>query len=127
MTRLLPTAALATLLALAACNSQPKAEVVDANPDPMANALKNAPPVELPPAIKADKTLRCKDNSLVYVTFFQGEKQATVRTKEGGTATKLIAAKSGDPYVADSGWKMTGGPDSVTLTQPGKGELTCKS
>ncbi len=119
--------AAASLLALAACNSQPKSpEVVDANPDPMANALKHAAPIELPPAIKADKSLRCKDNSLVYVTFFEGSKMAMVRTKPGGTPTKLTAPSTGAPLTAD-GWKMTGGPDSIELTQPGKGTRTCKS
>ncbi|WP_375394949.1 hypothetical protein [uncultured Sphingomonas sp.] len=123
----LPIVAAASLLALAACNSQPKApEVVDANPDPMANALKNAAPIEMPPAIKADKSLRCKDNSLVYVTFFQGDKLAMVRTTQGGTATKLTAPTTGAPLTA-AGWKLTGGPDSIELTQPGKAVQSCKS
>ena len=97
----LPLVAAASLLALAACNSQPKGpEVVDTNPDPMANTLKHAAPVELPPAIKADKSLRCKDNSLVYVTFFQGDKMAMVRTTQGGTPTKLTAPTTGAPLTA---------------------------
>lgn len=114
------------LLALAACNSEPKApEVIDTNPDPMATQLANAAPVELPPAIKADKTLRCKDNSLVYVTFFQGDKQAAVKTKADGPATTLKAPAAGEPLVADGGWEMTGDTENITLKQPGKGELTC--
>ena len=127
MTRLLPATALAALIALAACNSERKAEVVDANPDPMANVLANRPKVELPPAISAEKSLRCKDNSLVYVTFFEGKTQAVVHAKDGSSPTKLVAAKAGDPYVADGGWKLTGGPDSITIKQPSKGELSCKS
>ena len=124
---ILSLVAAASLLALAACNSQPKGpEVVDTNPDPMANALKNAAPIEMPPAIKADKSLRCKDNSLVYVTFFQGDKLAMVRTSKDGTPTKLTAPATGDPLTA-AGWKMTGGPDSIELTQPGKGAQSCKS
>lgn len=124
----LPVAAIASLLALAACNSQPKGpEIVDSNPDPMANTLAHAKPVELPPAIKADKSLRCKDNSLVYVTFFQGDKMALVRTTQGGTPTKLTATETGKPLTADGGWKLTGTPDSIDLTQPGKGSQTCKS
>lgn len=122
---LLPIAT--ALLALAACNQSSKPEVVDTNPDPMANQLANAAPVEMPPAIKADKTLRCKDNSLVYVTFFEGDKMAVVRTTQGGTPTQLKADKAGDPYVADGGWKMTGSPSSIELTQPGKGAESCKS
>lgn len=124
---ILPLIAAASLLALAACNNQPKGpEVVDTNPDPMANMLKNAAPIELPPAIKADKSLRCKDNSLVYVTFFEGDKLAVVRTTQGGTPTRLTAPAAGQPLTA-AGWKMTGTPNSIDLTQPGKGEQSCKS
>ncbi|SEN34075.1 hypothetical protein SAMN05192583_2533 [Sphingomonas gellani] len=121
---LLPTAVL--LLGLSACNkSQP--QVVESNPDPMATALANRPPVELPPSIKADKTMRCKDNSLVYVTFFDGEKQALVRTEKTGTPTRLTAPAAGEPLTAEGGWKMTGTPATITLTRPGKAALSCKS
>ncbi len=117
----------AALLSLAACSQSSKPEVVDTNPDPMANALANSGPVELPPAIKADKTMRCKDNSLVYVTFFEGDKQAVVKTSKTGTPTQLKAEKAGEPFTADGGWKMTGTPSSVTLTEPGKAALSCKA
>ena len=50
MKSLLPVFVAAPLLALAACNSKPsQPEVVDTNPDPMANILANRAPVELPP------------------------------------------------------------------------------
>lgn len=126
-TRFLPLAAVASLFALAACNSQSTPEVVDSNPDPMAANLAKAAPVELPPAIKADKTMRCKDGSLVYVTFFQGDKQAVVRTEKAGTPTVLKAAEAGQPLTADGGWSMTGSTSEVSLTVPGKGKLTCHS
>ena len=127
MKSLLPAlAATAALLSLGACG-KPAPEVVDTNPDPMANELAHRAPVELPPAIKADKTMRCKDNSLVYVTFFQGDKQALVRTEKTSAPTRLTAATGGEPLTAEGGWKMTGSPDHITLTRPGKGELTCKS
>lgn len=126
MNRTFPLIAAAALVALGAC-SKPAPQVVDTNPDPMANELAHRAPVEMPPAIKADKTMRCKDNSLVYVTFFEGDKQAVVRTEQAGTPTKLTAPAAGEPLTADGGWKMTGTPDSITLTRPGKGELTCKS
>jgi hypothetical protein len=120
--------AIAALLALAACNSGPsEPEVLDSNPDPMAKDLANAGAVELPPAIKADKTMRCKDNSLVYVTFFEGDKQAVVRTDKAGTPTTLTAPTGGEPLVAEGGWKLTGTPTNITLEQPGKASLTCKS
>jgi hypothetical protein len=125
VTRFLPLAAVASLFALAACNSQSTPEVVDSNPDPMAANLAKAAPVELPPAIKADKTMRCKDGSLVYVTFFQGDKQAVVRTKKDGQPTTLKTAEAGKPLTADGGWSMTGDTTEVTLTQPGKSALSC--
>lgn len=124
--KMLPLLAAATLVTLAAC-SPSKPQVVDTNPDPMANQLANAAPVEMPPAIKADKTLRCKDNSLVYVTFFDDDKMAVVRTAKDGTPTQLKADKAGDPLIADGGWKLTGTPASIELTQPGKAAESCKS
>jgi predicted small lipoprotein YifL len=118
----------AALFALAACNPKPKSpEVVDTNPDPMAKELANRAPVELPPAIKADKTMRCKDNSLLYVTFFEGNKLAFVRTEKAGAVNRLTAPAAGEPLVADGGWKMTGTPSLITITQPGKASQTCKS
>ena len=116
------------LVALSACNSKPeKPEVLDTNPDPMAAVLANKGAVELPPAIKAEKTFRCKDNSLVYVTFFQGDKQVFVKAKKDGAPTTLKAEKAGEPLIAEGGWKLTGDVGHITQTQPGKGELTCKS
>lgn len=126
MKSLLPVFVAAPLLALAACNSKPnQPEVVDTNPDPMANILANRAPVELPPAIKADKSFRCKDNSLVFVTFFQGDKQANVRLKEGETPVVLKAPAAGEPLTAEGGWKMTGDEKAVTLTTPKKAAQVC--
>ena len=119
---------LAVAASLAACNSQPsQPEVIDSNPDPMANTLANAPKVELPPAIKAEKTLRCKDNSLLYVTFYQGDTQAAVSTEQTGTRTRLTAPAAGQPMTGEGGWSMTGTTDNVTVTIPGKGSQACHS
>ncbi len=120
--------ATAALLALAACNSKPATpEVVDSNPDPMATTLANRAPVELPPAIKAEKTFRCKDNSLLYVTLFEGDKMAFVKTTPTGTANRLTANAAGEPLTAEGGWKLTGTPSNITVSQPGKPSQTCKS
>ena len=121
--RILLPAAVA-LLALSACENKPQ-EVTNVAPDPMASVLANKAPVELPPSIKADVSLRCKDNSLAFVTFFDGDKQALVKTTKDGTPVKLTAEKAGDPLKAD-GYEMTGTPKSVTLTQPGKPAQVCK-
>ena len=119
--------AIASMIALFACNQPKGPQVVDANPDPMANALANAAPVELPPAIKSEQTFRCKDNSLVYVTFFQGGKQVNVRTEPKGAPTTLKTNKAGDPLVADGGWLLSGDEQNITIAQPDKPKLTCKS
>ncbi|MES1970981.1 MAG: hypothetical protein V4472_00890 [Pseudomonadota bacterium] len=122
--RLLPPVAVA-LLALSACNNSDKAETVTLTaPDPMKDVIANRAPVELPPAMKAEVTMRCKDNSLVYVTFFEGDKMAVIKTAKDGPVTKLTADKAGDPLKAE-GYSMTGTPKSISLTAPGKGTLSC--
>lgn len=116
----------AALFALSACN-RPATEVTDPDADTTANRTAAAPPVELPPAIKAEKTLRCKDNSLVYVTFFEGDRQALVRTEPNGAPTTLRTETAGEPLVAEDGYRMTGTTENVTLTLPGKAEQTCRA
>ncbi|MGK6320606.1 hypothetical protein [Sphingomonas sp. DT-204] len=125
MKSLLPALAAAALLPLAACNNQP--EVVDTrSKDPLAEQIKNAPPVELPPAMEASVTFRCKDNSLVYVDFFQGHKQANLRTDKAGSPIQLKADAEGNPYQGD-GYTMTGDKKQIDLTAPGKGAQSCKA
>ena len=117
-----PLWALAAATALAGCTSQPEAADTNAA---MANTVASAKPAEMPPAIKADKTLRCKDNSLVYVTFFEGDKLAMVRTEQTGTPTRLTAAEAGQPLTAEGGWEMTGTPENVTIKTPDKASQAC--
>jgi uncharacterized lipoprotein len=116
---------LAPLLVLAACNSQSEPEVITSNPDPMATVLANAAPVELPPAIRADKTFRCSDSSVVGVVFFQGDKQVNVRAPNDAAPVLLKAPAAGEPYTAEGGWTLTGNDTEVTVTAPGKAALTC--
>ena len=123
-TPILLALSLTAAVALAACG-QKEPEVIDSNPDPMANVVAAAPKVELPPAIKAEAALRCKDNSLLYVTFYEGDKLAAVRTEQTGSPTRLTAPEAGQPMVADGGWKMTGTPKNVDVTIPGKGTQNC--
>lgn len=119
----LPLLALATaaLLPLAACNSKPKADVIAANDTAMANAA----PVEMPPSIRADKSFRCKDNSLALVTFFQGDKQAVYKDKADGTPVLLKAETAGEPLTAQGGYTLTGDEKGVTITRPGKDAVSC--
>lgn len=117
-------AAAVALLSLAACENKPE-EVSSTAPDPMASQLANAAPVELPPAIAESVTLRCGDNSLVYVEFFQGNKQVQLKTEKGGPATMLKAPEAGQPFEAPGGYKLTGTSKSVSVTLPGKAAKTC--
>jgi len=124
--RLLPVAAAIALLPLAACNQEPEV-ISDRAPDPMETALKNAPAVELPPAIKATVSMRCQPgNALVFVEFFQGDKLVKLRTEKNGKATDLKAPEAGQPFTAEGGYTLTGNEKSATVELPGKGSLSCK-
>ena len=127
MKKLLPSIVAVSLLALTACNSNKDPEVVSSvSEDPQAAEIANRAPVELPPSIKAEKSMRCQPgNALFFVTFFNGDKQALVRSEKTGPATKLTAVTAGDPLTGE-GWTLTGTPTSAKITQPGKGEFTCK-
>jgi hypothetical protein len=117
-------AAAVALLSLAACENNPE-DVTSTAPDPMASQLANAAHVELPPAIAESVTLRCGDNSLVYVDFFQGNKQVQLKTEKGGPATMLKAPEAGQPFEAAGGFKLTGTSKNVNVTVPGKAAKTC--
>lgn len=116
-------APIAAFIALAACSSEP--EVVDTNPDPMKDELAKAAPIEAPPMIQANRTYRCKDNSLVYIEFYT-DNTAQFRTEKGGPATTLTAPAAGQPYVAE-GHSVSGSGPQIELTAPGKGSLSCKA
>ncbi|MFA5989531.1 MAG: hypothetical protein WC803_07995 [Sphingomonas sp.] len=122
---LLLSAAALLLLPLAACDNKPETVTTTA-PDPMAAELANSTKVELPPAMKASVTFRCKDNSLVFVDFFAGDKQVNLRPEKDAPPIKLTAPNAGEPMTAE-GYSLTGSPKAITLTQPNKGTLTCKA
>ena len=121
--------------ALAACNSDDHTIVGGEQPDPMKDELAKAAPVELPPAIVASKTYRCKDNSLVQIDWLQGDKGANLRVADATTPTQLRAAEpvDGKPastdLTAEGGYVLKGEAKSasVSLTVPGKGTQSCKA
>lgn len=120
----LPLAALAVAATLGAC--KPEAKVVDNRaPDPLAAEKAKAPKAVLPPPIKANAVMRCKDNSLVYVDFFQGDTLVNFREKETDTPVQLKADAPGEPFKGN-GITVTGTPKSITLDRPDKGEVTCR-
>lgn len=118
-------------LALAACEP----ETIDGNkrPDPMADELANAAPVELPPAIASSKTYRCKDNSVVQIDWLAQNKGAYVHGN-GQEQTHLKPAEpvEGKPastdLTAEGGYLLKGNASAstVTLAMPGKGSQACK-
>jgi hypothetical protein len=118
------TVAAASLFALAACENKPE-EVTSVAPDPQAEALKNAPKVELPPSIQASVSMRCKDNSVVFADFYQGEKMVLVKESKDGPGKMLNAPNAGEAYVAEGGYKLTGNSKNATVEIPGKGERAC--
>jgi hypothetical protein len=118
--------------ALAACNNKP----IEGKgpPDPMERELANAAPVELPPAIAASKTYRCKDNSLVTIDWLQGGKGAYVHGNgQAQTHVKAAEPVEGKPastaLVAEGGYSLSGDAtaSTVSVTLPGKGAQACKA
>jgi hypothetical protein len=109
-THLLNAATAAALLALGACNSAP--ETVNTY-DAQAEALKNAAPVVLPPAIVASRTYRCSDNSLFYVDFYNNN-TALIRTSQEGMPTSLTSADGTAPYTGE-GYTVSGNASNVTI------------
>lgn len=118
---------LIALAALAACNQNSQPDVVDSRaPDPNAAALANAAPVELPPAIRAQKPYRCADQSLLNITWFVGDKQASVRAGEG-TPVVVRSEAGATPWTSEDGTTLSGDDAVVTFTPAGGKPLRCRS
>ena len=131
MIRNLTLTALAAVT-LAAC--QQETIVAGEQPDPMKEDLANAAPIELPPAIAASKTYRCKDNSLVQIDWLAQDKGAYVHGDgQAQTHLKPAAPVEGQPastdLTAEGGFVLKGNASAstVTLTLPGKGAQACKA
>ncbi|RST30333.1 hypothetical protein HMF7854_05470 [Sphingomonas ginkgonis] len=100
--------------ALAGCNNSSDHNIVAGGPaDPMANELKNAPPVTLPPAITASKSYRCKDNSIVYIDWLNNG-AARVKKSKDEAGTELAAGSS----------ELKGSATDTTVTYKGQ---SCKA
>lgn len=111
--RALPLAALALL---AACDTKPTTIVAGGPNDPTADQIKAAPPVKLPPAMLASKSYRCKDNSLVYIDWFNDNMTANLHLKDKtATPVNLSAPSAGAPY-AGGGYELTGTAEAKSIT-----------
>ena len=121
---LLAAAASAAFLTLAACSGEP--EVVQINTyDPQAEALANAAPVVLPPAITASRTFRCADNSLIYVDFYN-DNSAKIRTSQDGASTDLAQAGGAGAFTAE-GFSVSANAATARITVPGKSDQSCRA
>ncbi|WP_116091471.1 hypothetical protein [Sphingomonas crusticola] len=112
---------LAALTLLSACDMKPTTIVGGGPSDPTANTIANAPPVKLPPAMLASKSYRCKDNSLIFIDWFNDNMTANLRLKEKtASPTNLTAPSAGAPYVGGD-YTLTGSATapSVTLAKGG--------
>jgi len=118
-------APLAVLVLLSACNSEPENLTASDN-DPDAATVAAAPKVELPPMMTGSRTYRCKDNSLVYIDFFNNGTAVYKTKKEDTTGVTLKSEAEGKPYVAE-GYSVSANSDNISLTAPGKGSTTCKA
>ncbi len=122
-TLILPATAVA-LLALTACQSNTSSTTTTNSTTE--NTTVATKTVELPPAIKAEASMRCHgDNSSIHVTFFEGDKQVSVQSPADAPPVLLKAPEAGKPYVADGGWQLTGDKKAISLTAPGKAAQSC--
>lgn len=132
MNRTLPLLTLFAAAALAGCDQGGHTIVQNGPQDTMAEQLKNAPPVELPPSIAASKVYRCKDNSLVYIDWLEKNGQpagANFRSERTGPPTALKPGADGAAPFTAEGYSLSGdkAASTVTLERPDKGSQSCKA
>lgn len=130
-----------SMLALAACN---KSETPAAEGEAAATAEAPAAPVELPPAITAQTTYRCADNTIVHVNFLGKNEAADIRVGDKtaaairvnaekpaapaeGAAAPAAEAAAGPLKSADGSTMLSGSGKQINLKLADKGAQTCKS
>lgn len=122
------TLALASLAALTLSACQKNGTADQNATDNSMTAANTAAPVELPPAIKQSATLRCADNSVIYIDFYSDNKSASVRKEQTGQATRVTASDETTPMTStDGGTIVKGHQPPVTVTLPGKSAQLCKA
>ena len=115
---------LCCLLLLAACDTKPTTIVAGGPADPDAEKIKAAKPIKLPPAVLANKSYRCKDNSLIYVDWFNDNQTVNLHLKDKtANPINLSSAAPGGPF-SGGGYELSGTPTakSVTLKKGGAGQ-----
>ena len=121
------TITLVAAAALAGCNKEENSALAE-----NVQTENTAATVELPPAITASKTYRCKDNSLVYIDWLEKNGQpagANFRSDRTGTPTSLKPGADGAAPFTAEGYSLSGdkAASTVELTGPGKGAQSCKA
>ena len=130
MKSLFPITAAVALATLSACNKQADQEAANqAAAANVAAAQEEAKVVaDMPPPIKTQKVYRCKDASVVYVDFLEGDMQANLHDgQKSAPAIALKAPKAGDAFTAEGGYSLSGMGSAITVERPGKGSQACKA
>ena len=129
-----------SMLALAACN---KSETPAAEGEAATEAVA-APVAELPPAITAQATYRCADNTIVHVDFLGQNEAADIRVGDKtaaavrvsaekpaapaeGAAAPAAEAPAGPLKSEDDKTMLSGSGKQINLKLADKGAQTCKS
>ena len=117
---------LSALVLLAGCDNKPTTIVGGGPVDTTANQIAAAPPVKLPPALLATKSYRCKDNTLVYVDWFNDQLTANLKLEKAGDPIHLTAEVAGQPF-SGGGYQLTGTPTSASISfkKPGGDGKSC--
>ena len=130
-----------SMLALAACNSSETSTPAE---NAAATAAAAAAEIELPPAITAEGTYRCADNTILYVDFLGKNEAADIRVGDKASlAVRVTAPKADAPAAdpaatdeaapagpltsADGESSLTGTGKQINVKLAGKGAQTCKS
>ena len=122
---MLTAASLAAIVLLTACESDPVV-IGGSATDPQAEALKNAPPVELPPAIQSSTTYRCRDNSIVYVNVLTNG-TVNLRLVENEPPRQVLTRETPDGPFTGGGFSLSGTGSTVTFSSPDVRSQSCRS
>ena len=146
----LVVASMAAFIVLSACG-QKEPEAVGGMYDPDdsdALAAEEAELTDVPPMVRASKSYRCKDNSVVYVTFYTNDTQVGVADSNSAPPTILSNEAAAAPAAGDApsetegddgeapaadgpirfsgdGQTVVGTGDSIQYAKSGSGLQTC--
>lgn len=103
--------------ALAGCGNGNTIVAAGPDDDPANRAPATNQPIELPPAIIASRSYRCRDNSLIFVDWLNND---TARIKSSREEVGVSVTKGEDGIYTADGQKLTGDPNATSITVNGK-------